>query len=44
MVYLMLVNNLLHDLFPNAITVGEWRHGTERHGAAPHESAKEWII
>jgi 1,4-alpha-glucan branching enzyme len=24
-VYLQLVNNLLHDLFPNCITIGEGR-------------------
>jgi hypothetical protein len=29
-VYLMLVNQLLHDLFPNCVTVGEaWRRGSQ---------------
>jgi hypothetical protein len=26
-VYLMLVNNLLHDVFPNCITIGGWLGG-----------------
>jgi 1,4-alpha-glucan branching enzyme len=23
-VYMMLMNNMIHDLFPNAVVIGEW--------------------
>lgn len=27
-VYMMLMNNMIHDLFPNAVVIGETQHNT----------------
>jgi hypothetical protein len=38
-VYLMLVNNVLHDLFPSCITIGGWGGRAGRVGCKPRLAA-----